>query len=82
MAYYRARKTHSIAFGLFARRQREMMGLSLQSIAKAIGKNRSAVCKKERGQAQWTLDDICEFAAALGVSAGYLIRLWESQRPR
>jgi transcriptional regulator with XRE-family HTH domain len=72
-------KSQSKSFGAFARRQRQIAGLSQHDVTQAIGcADRGAVSKKESGKLRWSLDDICSLAKTLGTTASYLIRLWEA----
>lgn len=56
---------------------RKAIGLSQEDLAKRMGlKNKSSICKVERGDDNLTTDSVQKYADALHVSVGYLMG-WE-----
>lgn len=69
-----------INFSEFAKSKRLAAGLSQQECAAALGLiHRSAFLRKESGTREFSLGDVVNFAALLGVSASELLAEWENQ---
>ena len=53
---------------------RRKLGLSQETVGKAIGKSQSAADRRLKAASKWSLDEIAKVADLLGVTTGFLLQ--------